>query len=65
MDSWHAPEWDMTIADRQLAAAPIFSKEGKEYVDAMNRLQVTYAFANRSALTQRLRNSLREEIRKR
>jgi tRNA-splicing ligase RtcB len=59
--SWYAKKWDMTIADRQLASAPIFSKEGKEYFDAMSAAG-NFAFANRSALTQRLRNSLREEI---
>ena len=59
--SWYAEKWDMTIADRQLASAPIFSKEGKEYFDAMSAAG-NFAFANRSALTQRLRNSLREEI---
>ncbi|MFQ3344549.1 MAG: RtcB family protein [Candidatus Poseidoniales archaeon] len=56
---WHAPEWDIQITDRQLAAAPIYSKEGQEYVDSMNAAG-NYAFANRSALTQRLRNSLRD-----
>jgi tRNA-splicing ligase RtcB len=59
--SWYAKKWDMTIADRQLASAPIFSKEGKEYFDAMSAAG-NFAFANRSALTQRLRNTLREEI---
>ena len=58
-DIWHAPEWNMEISDRQLAAAPIFSKEGKDYVDSMNAAG-NYAFANRSALTQRLRLALRE-----
>jgi tRNA-splicing ligase RtcB len=59
--SWYARKWDMTIPDRQLAAAPIFSKEGQEYFDAMSAAG-NFAFANRSALTQRLRNILREQI---
>ena len=59
--SWYAEKWDMTIADRQLASAPIFSKEGKEYFDSMSAAG-NFAFANRSALTQRLRKSLRDEI---
>ncbi len=56
---WHSPKWDIEIADRQLAAAPIYSKEGQDYVDSMNAAG-NYAFANRSALTQRLRTALRE-----
>ena len=58
-EGWVAPEWDYQLQDRQLAAAPIFSREGKSYLDAM-RAAGNYAFANRSALTQRLRNILRE-----
>ena len=60
-NSWYARRWDMTIPDRQLAAAPIFSNEGQEYFDAMSAAG-NFAFANRSALTQRLRNILREQI---
>ena len=60
-NSWYSQKWDMTIADRQLAAAPIFSKEGQEYFDAMSAAG-NFAFANRSALTQRLRNSLRQSL---
>ncbi len=60
-NSWYSPKWDMTIADRQLAAAPIFSKEGQSYFDDMSAAG-NFAFANRSALTQRLRNALKEEI---
>jgi len=56
---WHAPKWNMEISDRQLAAAPIYSKKGQEYLDSMNAAG-NYAFANRSALTQRLRDALRE-----
>ena len=60
-DHWIAPEWDYRLRDRQLAAAPIFSREGESYLDAM-RAAGNYAFANRSALTQRLRNVLRNEL---
>ena len=59
-DSWHSAEWGITLADRQLAAAPIHSREGSAYLDAM-RAAGNYAFANRSALTQRLREVLREQ----
>jgi len=60
-DDWVAPEWGYRLKDRQLAAAPIFSREGEEYLDAM-RAAGNYAFANRSALTQRLRSVLREQL---
>lgn len=56
---WHSPKWDIEVNDRQLASAPIHSKEGQEYIDSMNAAG-NYAFANRSALTQRLRKVLRE-----
>jgi len=59
---WFAEKWNMSIPDRQLAAAPIFSKEGQQYFDSMSAAG-NFAFANRSTLTQRLRNILREEIR--
>ena len=57
-------EWDFTIADRQLAAAPVHSPEGEAYLDAMNGA-ANFAFANRSALTQRLRDGLKAELWKR
>ena len=60
-NSWVAPEWGYRLRDRQLAAAPIFSREGESYLDAM-RAAGNYAFANRSALTQRLRSVLREHF---
>ena len=59
-DAWHSPEWGIRLADRQLAAAPIHSREGAAYLDAMSAAG-NYAFANRSALTQRLREALREQ----
>ncbi len=57
--NWVSEKWDYTLPDRQLAAAPIHSKEGAAYLDAMHAAG-NYAFANRSALTQRLRNTLRK-----
>ena len=58
-DVWYSPKWDIEVNDRQLASAPIHSKEGQEYIDSMNAAG-NYAFANRSTLTQRLREVLRE-----
>ena len=60
-DDWGAEEWGYRLRDRQLAAAPIFSREGESYLDAMSAAG-NYAFANRSALTQRLRGVLREHL---
>ena len=57
--NWISEKWDYSLPDRQLAAAPIHSKEGAAYLDAMHAAG-NYAFANRSALTQRLRNTLRK-----
>tara|TARA_Y100000994_G_scaffold48830_1_gene38405 strand:+ start:4349 stop:5770 length:1422 start_codon:yes stop_codon:yes gene_type:complete len=58
---WHEEEWDFSIPDRQLAAAPIHSKQGQEYLDAMNAA-ANYAFANRATLTHRLRKTLQAEL---
>jgi tRNA-splicing ligase RtcB len=58
---WHSEEWGFEIQDRQLAAAPIHSKDGQSYLDAMNGA-ANFAFANRSALTHRLRQSLAAEF---
>ena len=57
--NWVADHWGYSLPDRQLAAAPIHSKEGAAYLDAMHAAG-NYAFANRSALTQRLRKTLRK-----
>ncbi len=56
-DTWRSESWGFELPDRQLAAAPIHSREGAAYLDAM-RAAGNYAFANRSALTQRLRDAL-------
>ena len=58
---WHSEEWGFEIQDRQLAAAPIHSKAGQSYLDAMNGA-ANFAFANRSALTHRLRQTLAAEF---
>tara|TARA_B110001452_G_C15224860_1_gene424537 strand:+ start:714 stop:2129 length:1416 start_codon:yes stop_codon:yes gene_type:complete len=58
---WHSEEWGFEIQDRQLAAAPINSKDGQSYLDAMNGA-ANFAFANRSALTHRLRQTLAAEF---
>jgi tRNA-splicing ligase RtcB len=60
-NSWHCDNWDITLPDRQLAAAPFHSKEGQSYFEAM-RAAGNFAFANRSALTQRLRENLARHL---
>ena len=59
--TWFNDEWGFEIQDRQLAAAPIHSREGQSYLDAMNGA-ANFAFANRSALTHRLRETLAVEM---
>ena len=59
--TWHNEEWGFEIQDRQLAAAPIHSREGQSYLDAMNGA-ANFAFANRGALTHRLRQTLAAEF---
>ena len=59
--TWHNEEWGFEIQDRQLAAAPIHSREGQSYLDAMNGA-ANFAFANRGALTHRLRQALAAEF---
>ncbi len=58
---WHSEEWGFEIQDRQLAAAPFHSREGQSYLDAMNGA-ANYAYANRCALTHRLRQAIAAEI---
>ena len=59
-DSWFSQKWGFSVPDRQLASAPIHSREGVSYFDAMCAAG-NFAFVNRSALTQRLREVLRNE----
>jgi tRNA-splicing ligase RtcB len=58
---WKHEGWGFEIPDRQLAAAPLFSDAGQHYFDSMNAA-ANFAFANRSALSQRLREVLRLEM---
>ncbi|RAH15354.1 MAG: RNA-splicing ligase RtcB [Methanobacteriota archaeon] len=59
--NWIHKEWGITLPDRQLAAAPIHSKSGIEYIQAMQSAG-NFAFANRSALTQRFRDIIYKEL---
>ena len=58
---WYSEKWDILLPDRQLASAPFHSTEGQAYFEAMQAAG-NYAFANRSALTQRLRDTLRAHL---
>lgn len=58
---WVDEEWGYSLPDRQLAAAPIHSKEGQAYLNDM-RTAANYAFANRAVLTDRLFNGLKAEL---
>jgi tRNA-splicing ligase RtcB len=58
---WKHDEWGFELADRQLASAPFHSDEGQHYFDSMNAA-ANFAFANRSALAQRLRDVLHLEM---
>ncbi|MAJ01027.1 MAG: RNA-splicing ligase RtcB [Euryarchaeota archaeon] len=58
---WTNESWGFSLPDRQLASAPIHSKEGQEYLDAMNAA-ANFAFANRAVLASRLRTVLKLEM---
>lgn len=58
---WLNERWGYALPDRQLAAAPLHSKEGQAYFDAMNAA-ANFAFANRAVLAERLRTVLRLEL---
>jgi tRNA-splicing ligase RtcB (3'-phosphate/5'-hydroxy nucleic acid ligase) len=45
-----APRYDIELVDRQLAAAPIESPEGQEYLEAMSAA-ANFAFANRQLIS--------------
>ena len=60
-DLWVNEEWGYELPDRQLAAAPFYSKQGMEYFDSMNAA-ANFAFANRAALATRLRTVLELEM---
>jgi len=59
--AWYNEQWDYTLPDRQLASAPVHSKEGQAYLDAMNAA-ANFAFANRAVLADRLRTVLQLEM---
>ena len=58
---WHNEKWDYALPDRQLASAPVHSREGQAYLDAMNAA-ANFAFANRAVLAERLRTVLKLEM---
>ena len=60
-DLWVDEEWGYELPDRQLAAAPFYSKQGMDYFDSMNAA-ANFAFANRAALATRLRTVLELEM---
>ena len=60
-DYYISEDWDIELPDRQLAAAPIHSREGQKYFQDM-QVAGNFAFANRSTLTQRLRNVLQTNL---
>jgi tRNA-splicing ligase RtcB len=56
-------KYGISVPDRQLACAPIESKEGKDYLAAMSA-GVNYAFANRQAMTHWAREGFEKIFRK-
>lgn len=58
---WRSDEWGFSIADRQLASAPFYSREGQAYFEAMKSAG-NYAFANRSSATHQLRGALKSHM---
>ena len=59
--AWVNDTWGYALPDRQLASAPVHSREGEAYLDAMNAA-ANFAFANRAVLAERLRTVLRLEL---
>lgn len=58
---WVDEEWGYELPDRQLAAAPIHSKQGQAYLNDM-KTAANYAFANRAVLAHRLFLGLKAEL---
>lgn len=54
-----APKYGIELADRQLAAAPIESTEGKAYLGAMSAA-ANFAFANRQLITHFIRQAFEQ-----
>ncbi|HJN55043.1 MAG TPA: RtcB family protein [Candidatus Poseidoniales archaeon] len=63
-DHWQHKTHNLVIQDRQLAAEPIESEEGRDYIAKM-RAAANFAFANRSVLSHRLRDALESVFGKR
>ena len=53
------PRFDLDLADRQLAAAPVDSPEGRAYLGAM-RAAANFAFANRQRITHSVRQAFED-----
>jgi len=60
-NDWVDEEWGYVLPDRQLASAPIHSKEGQSYLNDM-KTAANYAFTNRAVLTDRLFKGLKAEL---
>ena len=58
---WVDEEWGFALPDRQLASAPIHSKQGQAYLNDM-KTAANYAFTNRAVLTDRLYLGLKAEL---
>ena len=58
---WVDEEWGFALPDRQLASAPIHSKQGQAYMNDM-KTAANYAFTNRAVLTDRLFLGLKAEL---
>ena len=58
---WVDEEWGYELPDRQLAAAPIHSKQGQAYLNDM-KTAANYAFTNRAVLAHRLFLGLKAEL---
>ncbi|MAK77721.1 MAG: RNA-splicing ligase RtcB [Euryarchaeota archaeon] len=58
-DHWRHKTHNLEIQDRQLAAEPVESEEGCDYIAKM-RAAANFAFANRSVLSHRLRDALKQ-----
>ncbi|MCM8762608.1 MAG: RtcB family protein, partial [Candidatus Omnitrophica bacterium] len=56
-----ATEYGIKLPDRQLACAPADSKEGKQYLSAMNAA-ANYAFANRQIITHWIRETFSQVL---
>lgn len=54
-----ARKYNISLPDRQLACAPLHSKEARDYIAAMY-CAVNYAFANRQVITHWVRETFRE-----